>query len=82
VLTIQVRFNKGSYDDPMENLSKLKQTRLLEEYKTQFELLTNRVLRLSDSHKLSMFLGGLRDDIRVLVRMFNPKALNDAYALA
>jgi hypothetical protein len=82
VLTIQVRFNKGSYDDPMENLSKLKQTRLLEEYKTQFELLTNRVLRLSDSHKLSMFLGGLRDDIRVPVRMCNPKALNDAYALA
>jgi hypothetical protein len=82
VLAMQVRFGKGSYDDPMENLSKLKQTGLLEEYKTQFELLANRVLRLSDSYKLSMFLGGLRDDIRVPVRMFNPKTLNDAYALA
>jgi hypothetical protein len=50
VLAIQVRFGKGSYDDPMKNLSKLKQTELLEEYKTQFELLANRVLRLSDSH--------------------------------
>jgi hypothetical protein len=29
-----------------------------------------------------MFMGGLRDDIRVPVRMFNPKTINDAYALA
>jgi hypothetical protein len=82
VLVIKVRFGKGSYVDPMENLSKLKQTGLLEEYKTQFELLANRVLRWNDSHKLSMFSGGLRDDTRVPVRMFNPKTLNDAYALA
>jgi hypothetical protein len=75
------RFGKGSYNDPMETLSKLKQTGSLE-YKTQFEVLASRVLRLIDSHKLSMFLGGLRDDIRVPVRMFNPKTLNDAYALA
>jgi hypothetical protein len=74
---IQVRFGKGSYDDPMEALSKLKQTSSLEEYKTQFELLANRVLRLIDSHKLNMFLEGLRDDIRLPVRMFNPKTLND-----
>jgi hypothetical protein len=83
LIAIQVRFGKGSYDDPMETLSKLKQTGSLEEYKTQFEVLASRVLRLIDSHKLSMFLGvGLRDDIRGLVRMFNPKTLNNAYALA
>jgi hypothetical protein len=79
---IQVRFGNSSYDDPTETLSKLKQTGSLEEYKTQFEELANKVLRLIDSHKLSMFLGGLRDDIRLPVRMFNPKTLNDAYALA
>jgi hypothetical protein len=45
-------------------------------------VLANRVLRLIDSHKVSMFLGGLRDDIRLPERMFNPKTLNDAYALA
>jgi hypothetical protein len=82
LVAIQVRFGKGAYDDPMETLSKLKQTGALEEYKTQFEVLANRVLRLIDSHKVSMFLGGLRDDIRLPVRMFNPKTLNDAYALA
>jgi hypothetical protein len=58
LVAIQVRFGKSSYDDPMETLSKLKQTGSLEEYKTQFEVLANRVLRLIDSHKLSMFLGG------------------------
>jgi hypothetical protein len=64
---------------PYLNLSKLVRWR---EHKTQFEELASRVLRLIDSHKLSMFLGRLRDDIRVPVRMFNPKTLNDAYALA
>jgi hypothetical protein len=67
LIAIQVRFGRGSYDDHMETLSKLKQTGSLEEYKTQFEVLASRVLRLIDSHKLSMF---------------NPKTLNDAYSLA
>jgi hypothetical protein len=82
LVAIQVRFGKGSYDDSMETLSKLKQTGLVEEDKTQFELLAKRVLRLIDSYKLSMFWGGLRDDIRLPVRMSNPKKLNDVYALA
>jgi hypothetical protein len=84
LIAIQVRFGRGSYDDPMETLSKLKQTGSLDNYKTQFEILANRVHRLIDPHKLSYFLGGLRDDIRlpVTVRMFNPKTLNDAYSLA
>jgi hypothetical protein len=54
----------------------------LDEYKTQFEILANRVHRLIDPHKLSCFLGGLRDDIRLPVTMFNPKTLNNAYSLA
>jgi hypothetical protein len=58
LVAIQVRFGKHSYDDPMETLLKLKQTGSLEEYKTQFEVLVNRVLRLIDSHKLSMFWVG------------------------
>jgi hypothetical protein len=82
LVVIQVRFGKGSYDDPMETLSKLKQVGSLDEYKTQFEVLASTVLRLIDFHKLSMFFGGLRDDIRLPVKMFNPKILNDAYVLA
>jgi len=72
----------NSYDDPMETLSKLKQEGTLEDYKDQFDTLALKVHGLPDGHKLSCFLGGLRDDIRVRVRMFNPKSLIDAYSLA
>jgi hypothetical protein len=79
---MKIRFGNGSYDDPMENLTNLKQVGSLEDYKTQFDTLATKVHTLPDFHKLSMFLGGLRDEIRLPVRMFNPKTLIDAYSLA
>ena len=51
-------------------------------YKGNFEILSNRIKRLSESYKLSCFLSGLKDDIRLLVRMLVPKSLNDAFGLA
>jgi len=78
---IRIRFGKGSYDDPMETLSKLQQAGVLEEYKSQFEVLANWVHDLPEHHKLSFFLGGLKPEIRFLVRMFNPKNLVEAYSL-
>jgi hypothetical protein len=82
IKAMQIRFGQGSYDDPMENLTKVKHVGSVEEYKTLFETLAHRVFGLSESHKLSCFLGGLKDDIRLPVRMFNPKTLVDAYSLA
>jgi hypothetical protein len=41
LIALQVRFGRGSYDDPMETLLKLKQTGSLDDYKTQFEILAN-----------------------------------------
>lgn len=82
IKALQIRFGRGSYDDPMETLVKLKQTGSIEEYKSQFELLANRVVGLLDNLKLSCFLGGLSDEIRLPVRMFNPRTLTDAYSLA
>lgn len=79
---LSIRFGKGPYDDPMETLSNLKQVGLLEEYKTQFDTLAIRVHDLPDFHKLSMFLGGLKEEIRLPVRVFNLKTLVDAYSLA
>jgi hypothetical protein len=55
---LQTRFGMGSYDDPMETLSKLKQGGSLEEYKKQFEVLANRVADLPEVHKLSCFMRG------------------------
>lgn len=81
VTTLQIRFRASSYDDLMEALISIKQTSTVEVYKTQFELLSNRVRKLTDSHKLSCFLGGLKEEIRMGVRILNPHNLISAYRL-
>ena len=82
VKALQIRFGTSSYDDPMEALISIKQTSTVELYKTQFEMLSNRVRGLYDSHRLSCFLGGLKEEIRMGVRMLNPQNLVAAYGLA
>jgi hypothetical protein len=81
VRSMQTRFDKGSYDDPMETLSKLKQVGWLDDYKNQFDTVALKVHAMPKAHKLSCFLGGLRDEIRVSVQMFNPGSLVSAYSL-
>ena len=51
-------------------------------YKSQFEALSNRITGLSETHKLSCFLSGLKDEIHLPVRMLASKSLNEAFALA
>jgi hypothetical protein len=82
VEAIQIRFGQGSYDDPMETLSNLKQDGSLEDYKNKFDILALKVQNLPEAHKLSCFLGGLKEEIRLPLRMFHPKNLVDAYSLA
>ena len=77
-----MRFGSSSCDDPMENLTKLKQVGSVFAYKGQFEALSNRIKELSEKHRLSCFLSGLRDDIRLPIRMLNPQNLNAAFGLA
>jgi hypothetical protein len=66
----------------METLSKLHQEGSLEDYKNQFDFLALKVHHLPDEHKLSCFLGGLKNEIRLPVRMFKPKSLAETYFLA
>ena len=66
----------------MEALTRLKQTTTVVSYKGNFEILSNRIKELSESHKLSCFLSGLKDEIRLPVRMLVPKSLNDVFGLA
>ena len=82
VKALQTCFGVTAYDDPMEVLTRLKQTSTVVAYKGNFEILSNRIVGLFESHKLSYFLGGLRDEIRLLVRMLVPKSLNEAFGLA
>uniref|UniRef100_A0A2N9G868 Reverse transcriptase domain-containing protein n=1 Tax=Fagus sylvatica TaxID=28930 RepID=A0A2N9G868_FAGSY len=82
VRTILLRFGPASYDDPMESLTKLKHTTTVIAYKGQFESISNRIRNLSDMHKLSCFMSGLKDEIRLAVKMQGPRNLSEAYALA
>ena len=82
VRAIQVKFGPSSYDDPMETLTMLKQTTTVAAYKSQFEMLSNRIRNLPKSHKLSCFLSGLRDEIRLAVRMQNPRTLSATFGIA
>jgi len=82
VRALQTRFGTSSYEDPMEALIRLKQTTTVEEYKSQFESLSNKLRGLAESYKLSCFLSDLREDIRFMVRMLNPPNLHMAFGLA
>ncbi|XP_042972766.1 uncharacterized protein LOC122304569 [Carya illinoinensis] len=82
VKALLMRFGPTTYDDPMEQLAKLSQKGTVDGYKTDFEALSNRLRGLSEDFKLSCFLSGLRDDIRVSVKMFFPTDLLTAYGLA
>uniref|UniRef100_A0A2N9HQY9 RNA-directed DNA polymerase n=1 Tax=Fagus sylvatica TaxID=28930 RepID=A0A2N9HQY9_FAGSY len=75
-------FGPASYDDPMESLTKLRHTTTVIAYKGQFESISNRIRNLSDMHKLSCFMSGLKDEIRLAVKMQGPRNLSEAYALA
>ena len=75
------RFGIFAYEDPMAELKRLKQTDTLQEYVKSFEGLLDRA-QLSGSQALSCFLAGLKHELEVVVRMFNPKNLQDAFALA
>ena len=82
VKALHVRFGTSAYDDPIEVLTRMRQTSTVALYKAEFEDVSNRVKGLSLLHKLSCFLSGLRDEIRLSVRMLNPQSLNEAFGLA
>ena len=53
-------------------MTKLRHTHSVVAYKRQFEALSNRIRNLSEAHKLSYFMSGLRDDVRLAVKMQGP----------
>ena len=48
----------------------------------QFEVISNRIKGLSSSHRLSCFLSGLKNEIRLPFRMLNPQLLKEAFGLS
>ena len=82
VRSLHVRFGSLAYYNLLETLTRLRRVGNVVVYKGQFEALSNRIKELSEKHKLSCFLSGLKDEIRLPVRMFNPQNLNATFGLA
>ena len=79
VQALHIRFGSTAYDDPMEVLTRLRQSSIVALYKVEFEVVSNRIKGLFPLHKLSCFLSGLKDEIKLPIRMLNPSTLNEAY---
>ncbi|GKD15258.1 reverse transcriptase, partial [Tanacetum coccineum] len=69
------------YEDPMVELKNPRQTTAVQVYQDLFEALMNKV-ELTESYAISLFIGGLMDEIGMVVRMFKPTKLTDVYCLA
>lgn len=79
---LYLRFCPTAYDDPMEILNRLRQVSSVATYKGQFEALSSRIQELSEKQELNCSFSGLRDEIRLRVRMLNPPNLSAAFGLA
>nr|GEV74561.1 hypothetical protein [Tanacetum cinerariifolium] len=69
------------FEDPIVELKILKHVTTVQLYQEQFEALMNKV-ELSEAYAASLFIGGLKDEIIMHVRMFKPNSLSDVYCLA
>ena len=82
VQAMLIRFRSKAYDDPMKALTRLRQTSTMALYKGEFKVLASRIKGWSPQHKLSYFLSGLKDGVRLPVRTLNPSTLIAAFRLA
>ncbi|PKA46982.1 putative mitochondrial protein [Apostasia shenzhenica] len=78
---IKERFGETAYDDPMYELSILKQTGTIQDYNNQFDALLTRVV-LPENYVVSCYLGGLKEELLGMVRLMKPKSLREAFSVA
>lgn len=69
------------HDNPIVDLKNLKQTRSVQSYQDLFEGFLNKV-DFPQSYTVILFLGGLKDEIFMPIRMFKLTNLADAYCMA
>nr|KYP63444.1 hypothetical protein KK1_018013 [Cajanus cajan] len=65
----------------MAELMRLRQKKSVCEYYKEFDSIVNR-LNLSEEYMLSCFLGGLKNEIQMLVHMVQPSTIRRAFTLA
>ncbi|GJU88044.1 reverse transcriptase [Tanacetum coccineum] len=69
------------FEDPMVELKNLKQTSTVKSYQDQFESLLNKV-DLLESYAISLFVGGLKDESSMSIRMFKLTTLAGVFSIA
>ncbi|KAI3730742.1 hypothetical protein L1987_61918 [Smallanthus sonchifolius] len=79
--SVIARFSERLSEDAMEELKNLNQTGSLSDYTKAFDSLLNRV-KLIDEYAASLYVGGLKPEIRCLVKIFKPITMRDAIAMA
>nr|GEY66393.1 uncharacterized protein [Tanacetum cinerariifolium] len=77
-----VRFGPTDYKDPSEALHRLKQSTTVVIYPETFERLSNWVEGFSKSFLVGCFIGGLKDEIRLEVKLKKPRRLVEAMGMA
>jgi hypothetical protein len=63
VVALKTRFAPSDYDDPVGAFTKLQQTSTVDEYQSQFEVLSNRILGLTEDFRVSSFVSGLKEEV-------------------
>nr|GEV50468.1 reverse transcriptase [Tanacetum cinerariifolium] len=82
VYQIQVKKRFESvFEVPVVELKNLKQTTSVQVYHDSFEELLNKV-DLINAYVVSLFIGGLKEEIAYAVRMFKPTSLSDVFCLS
>ncbi|KAL6311434.1 hypothetical protein AAG906_035879 [Vitis piasezkii] len=79
---ILLRFGPIEYEDPSEALSRLKQTTTVAAYQEAFEGLSHQVDGLPEPFLIGCFIVGLHDDIRLDVKIKQPRTLASAIGVA
>ena len=73
--------NPAGVLDDVEEFKELKQIDPLKDYLKAFEELLVKV-QISEGQALNCFLASMNHELKMMVRMFNPKTLQEAYSLA
>jgi hypothetical protein len=75
------RFGPTDYEDPSEALSRLKQTTTVNAYQEAFEKLSHKVDDLPETFLVGCFIAELKDEIRLDVRVKQPKTLSESISV-
>jgi len=80
------RFDKNQYQLLLKKFDALKQTGSVDDYQAEFEKLAQGILlynsNYDDTYFVTRFVAGLKEEIRVVITLHQPKDVDTASALA